>query len=183
MAKVMLATGLIVAYGYFMEIFMALYSGNVYEQCLMLKNRLHRPVRAGVLGADPVQRRHPAVPVVQVRCGGNAVDAVRHRDRREHRHVARAVRHHRDEPAPRLPAQLVGHVLPDDLGLGAVRRLDRAVLLPAVPVHPVPAGDLGLRDARAGVASSEGPRRRRRAATATRAATLASEPSTGGGDA
>ena len=31
MAKVMLATGLIVAYGYFMEAFMAWYSGNPYE--------------------------------------------------------------------------------------------------------------------------------------------------------
>ena len=32
MAKVMLATGLIVAYGYLMEAFMAWYSGNVYER-------------------------------------------------------------------------------------------------------------------------------------------------------
>ena len=32
MAKVMLATGLIVAYGYVMEIFIAWYSGNTYEQ-------------------------------------------------------------------------------------------------------------------------------------------------------
>jgi len=31
MAKVMLATGLIVAYGYAMELFMAWYSGNTYE--------------------------------------------------------------------------------------------------------------------------------------------------------
>ena len=35
MAEVMLATGLIVAYGYFMETFMAWYSGNIYEQYLM----------------------------------------------------------------------------------------------------------------------------------------------------
>jgi Ni/Fe-hydrogenase subunit HybB-like protein len=39
MAKVMLATGLIVAYGYAMEIFMAWYSGNVYEE-FMMKNRV-----------------------------------------------------------------------------------------------------------------------------------------------
>jgi len=31
MAKIMLATGLIVAYGYLMELFMAWYSGNIYE--------------------------------------------------------------------------------------------------------------------------------------------------------
>ena len=31
MGEVMLATGLIVAYGYLMETFMAWYSGNIYE--------------------------------------------------------------------------------------------------------------------------------------------------------
>jgi molybdopterin-containing oxidoreductase family membrane subunit len=35
MAEVMLATGLIVAYGYLIETFMAWYSGNLYEQYLM----------------------------------------------------------------------------------------------------------------------------------------------------
>ena len=42
MAKVMLATGLIVAYGYFMELFMAWYSGNFFEQ-FMMKNRITGP--------------------------------------------------------------------------------------------------------------------------------------------
>ena len=42
MAEVMLATGLIVAYGYFMETFMAWYSGNIYEQYL-LWNRIFGP--------------------------------------------------------------------------------------------------------------------------------------------
>jgi len=42
MAKVMLATGLIVAYGYGMEAFMAWYSGNIYERFLML-NRAAGP--------------------------------------------------------------------------------------------------------------------------------------------
>jgi Ni/Fe-hydrogenase subunit HybB-like protein len=42
MAKVMLATGLIVAYGYGIEAFMAFYSGDYYEQ-YMLHNRLHGP--------------------------------------------------------------------------------------------------------------------------------------------
>ena len=41
-AKVMLATGLIVAYGYAMEAFMGWYSGNVYDQ-FTLWNRLHGP--------------------------------------------------------------------------------------------------------------------------------------------
>ena len=48
----------------------------------------------------------------------NIVCAVRHRADRQRRHVARALRHHRDQPAPRLPAVVVGHVLPDGLGLG-----------------------------------------------------------------
>jgi molybdopterin-containing oxidoreductase family membrane subunit len=42
MAKVMLATGLIVAYGYFMEAFMAWYSANTWEQ-FMMKNRQTGP--------------------------------------------------------------------------------------------------------------------------------------------
>jgi molybdopterin-containing oxidoreductase family membrane subunit len=42
MAKIMLATGLIVAYGYGMEAFMAWYSGNEFEEFLIL-NRLTGP--------------------------------------------------------------------------------------------------------------------------------------------
>ena len=53
-----------------------------------------------------------------------------------------------DEPAPRLPAVVVGHVLPDDLGLGDVHRHDRPVPDAVLPVHPLPADDLDLRDAR-----------------------------------
>ena len=45
MAKVMLATGLIVAYGYMVEIFFAWYSGNEYEQ-YMMKNRMIGPYAA-----------------------------------------------------------------------------------------------------------------------------------------
>jgi molybdopterin-containing oxidoreductase family membrane subunit len=44
MAKIMLATGLIVAYGYLMEIFIAWYSGNPYE-AFMVKNRITGPYR------------------------------------------------------------------------------------------------------------------------------------------
>ena len=42
MSKVMLATGLIVAYGYMMETFIAWYSGNAYEQYMIL-NRFKGP--------------------------------------------------------------------------------------------------------------------------------------------
>ena len=42
MGRIMLATGLVVAYGYLMEAFMAWYSGNIYEQFMML-NRFFGP--------------------------------------------------------------------------------------------------------------------------------------------
>lgn len=42
MAKVMLATGILVAYGYAMETFMAWYSANTYEE-FMMKNRMTGP--------------------------------------------------------------------------------------------------------------------------------------------
>jgi Ni/Fe-hydrogenase subunit HybB-like protein len=42
MAKVMLATGLIVAYGYFFEFFMAKYSGNKFD-LFLVEQRLHGP--------------------------------------------------------------------------------------------------------------------------------------------
>ena len=44
MAKIMLATGLIVGYGYLIEAFMAFYSGNTYER-FMLWNRLGGPYK------------------------------------------------------------------------------------------------------------------------------------------
>ena len=44
MAKVMLATGLIVAYGYVMEFFIAWYGGNMFEQ-FMVVNRITGPYR------------------------------------------------------------------------------------------------------------------------------------------
>jgi len=45
MAKILLATGLIVGYGYLMEAFMAFYSGNVYER-YAIANRMAGPYRA-----------------------------------------------------------------------------------------------------------------------------------------
>ena len=53
-AKVMLGTGLIVAYGYAMEAFISWYSGNRYER-FMYVNRVFGPYAPTLLGADPVQ--------------------------------------------------------------------------------------------------------------------------------
>src|SRR5206468_5079220 len=44
MAKILLATGLIVGYGYVVEAFMAFYSSNTYER-FMIWNRLHGPYK------------------------------------------------------------------------------------------------------------------------------------------
>ena len=55
MAKVMLATGLIVAYGYLMEAFMAWYSGNAYETYVADQPRCSAPTPR-LLGADRLQR-------------------------------------------------------------------------------------------------------------------------------
>ena len=66
MAKVMLVTGLIVAYGYATEAFIAWYSGDKYEGFVPM-NRMFGPYAVYLLGADPLQRRHPAAAVVQAR--------------------------------------------------------------------------------------------------------------------
>ena len=109
MTKVMLVTGMIVAYGYANEAFFAWYSGNPYEGYMML-NRMTGPYAVFywsliAINAVMIQlfwfRKRPR----QHRAAVRAVAA------RERRHVARALRHHRHQPAPRLPALVVGHVL------------------------------------------------------------------------
>ncbi len=64
MAKIMLATGLIVGYGYMIEGFMGWYSGNPFEKYMMW-NRLTGPYWPAFWSADALQHRHAAVPVVQ----------------------------------------------------------------------------------------------------------------------
>ena len=120
-----------------------------------------RAVRAGLLGADLLQRRHAAAAVVQARAH-ERVGAVRHLAHRQRRHVARAVRHHRHQPAPRLPAVVVGHVPADVLGLVRPTSARSACSSAAVPVPALPADDLDLRDADASC------RRRRWTRTCTR---------------
>src|SRR6185295_2064923 len=71
---------------------------------------------------------------------------VHHLDLRQHRHVVRALRHHRDVLAPRLPPGVVGLLPPD-----GVRRLDvprhaGTVLHALPPVPALPADDRHRRD-------------------------------------
>ena len=63
MAKIMLATGLIVAYGYLMEAFMAWYSGN-HVRALHDLEPDARPVQAHVLGAHLLQHDRAAGALV-----------------------------------------------------------------------------------------------------------------------
>ena len=90
----MLATGLIVVYGYVMEAFFGWYSANEYEQ-FMIKNRMTGPYALVVLGADPLQRHRAAAALVQAAAPNTAWLFIMSHDR-QHRHVARALRHHRD---------------------------------------------------------------------------------------
>ncbi len=57
MAKVMLGTGLIVAYGYAMEAFMAWYSGNQYERYAFVQPHVGGRLLVDLLAADPLQYR------------------------------------------------------------------------------------------------------------------------------
>src|SRR5262249_35111871 len=56
--------------------------------------------------------------------------------RRQRGHVAGALHHHRDEPPPRLPAVLLGHVPRHEVGLGHVRRNTRPLLHALLSLHP-----------------------------------------------
>ena len=66
MGKVMLVTGLIVAYGYMMEAFFGWYSAQQVRAVHDLQPD-DRPVLAVLLGADPLQHRHAAVALDQER--------------------------------------------------------------------------------------------------------------------
>ncbi len=145
MAKVMLATGLIVVYGYMVGAVLRLVQRQRLRDVHGLEPHL-RTLPLALVHAAALQRGGAAVPVVPPRPHLAPV-AVRHLDGRQRRHVARALRHHRHQPAPRLPAGLLGHLSRVDLGLEHVHRHHRPVPDAVLPLHPLPAGDLDLRDA------------------------------------
>ena len=145
MTKVMLVTGMIVAYGYANEAFFAWYSSNPYES-FMMYNRMIGTLCGLLLVAHRDQRGHDPVVLVPQRSRQHPA-ALHPLAVRQRRHVARTLHHHRDEPAPRLPALVVGHVCADAVGLRHVRGHDRLVPGALLPLHPLPAGDRHLRDA------------------------------------
>ena len=155
MAKITLVTGLIVCYGYVMEAFYGWYSANEYEQFMIRQPHVGRPVCVVVLDADLLQRHRAADAMGQAVPYQHGV-AVHHGADRQRRDVAGALRHHRHVPPPRLPAVVLGHVLPDDLGLLDLLRHDRPVRDAVLPVRPRAADDLDLRDAHDGARGTRG---------------------------
>ena len=117
MAKVMLATGLIVVYGYVMELFFGWYSGNLYER-FMLLNRVIGPYKWHWYDADPVQRHRAAAPVdpeasARRRSGCSSISMFVSVGMWLERFIIIVT-----SLPPRLPAVVLGHVPRDDLGLG-----------------------------------------------------------------
>ena len=121
MAKIMLATGLIVAYGYAMEAFFGWYSANPLRALHAVEPHV-RPLRLVATGCSSSSTRCSST------CCGSRASAttlkymfvlsliVNVGD------VARTLRHHRDLAAPRLRGLVVGHVFADRVGLHDVRR-------------------------------------------------------------
>ena len=154
MAKILLATGLIVGYGYMIEAFMSWYSGSPYEKYMMW-NRLtgpYWPVFWGLMLCNIVTPQFLWFKKIRSSPLSLWVD----RGHRQRRHVAGALRHRRHEPAPRLPPLLLGDVLPDEVRLGDLRRHARLLRGALLPLHPVPADDLDLRDADARARGGDG---------------------------
>ncbi len=154
MAKIMLVTGLIVFYGYMMEAFFAWYSANEFEK-YMIYNRTTGPywyMYWTLILCNGVVPQLLWIKKVRL----NVRHPVRHLDHREHRDVAGALRHHRHQPAPRLPAVVVGHVPGQPLRLVLLSRHDGPVPDALLPLHPGAADDRHLRDAHA--AAREQPR-------------------------
>ena len=109
MAKVMLATGLIVGYGYMMETFMAWYSADTYEHVHDPEPH-DRPVLRRIYWSLILCNIVDAADSVVQEDPHERAGAVRHLAHRQRRHVARALRDRRHQPASRLSAVVLGHV-------------------------------------------------------------------------
>ena len=142
MGKIMLATGLIVAYGYMMEAFMAFYSADIYEKYATL-NRMARTLCGGVLEPDRLQHRHSAGTMVQARALQRPCAFCRGADH-QLRHVAGALRHHRDQLEPRFRALDLAHVRAHPLGLDDPCGIAGPFPDAALSLHPLYAHDLHL---------------------------------------
>ena len=155
MGKVTLVTGLIVGYGYMSEAFFGWYSANKYEGFMIL-NRMFGPywymywtlIFCNIITPQLLWIRRVRTSTLGLFLVAMVVNVGMWLER-----FVIVV----TQPAPRLPALVVGDVLPDDLGLDDVPRHDRDVPDAVLPLRPVPADDFDLRDADDG-AGSEGSR-------------------------
>ena len=138
-AKVMLATGLIVAYAYILEAFSAWYGGNAYEPA-MLWHRMTGPYRIAYWSLMACNILAPQLLWFK-KVRSNPVIAVLLVDRSAHRHVAGALRHHREQPGAGFPAFLVVDFPGHAVGLDDLHRHHRAVPVPVLPVHSPVAHD------------------------------------------
>ena len=104
---------------------------------------------------------------------------VRHLDLRQHRHVVRALRHHRDVAAPRLPAVVVGLLPPDDRRHLHVRRHARPLLHAVPALHPLDPDDRDRRGQGRAARGRSAPRPRRARRRPRRTAAAAARASDG----
>ncbi len=103
MTKVMLATGMMVTYGYVMEHFIAWYSGNPYESGHVLPGSLARPVGADLLADGLLQRASCRSSSGRSGCAPACPMHLGRLDPDQRRDVVRALQHRRHLAAPRLP--------------------------------------------------------------------------------
>ncbi len=139
MAKVMLATGLIVAYGYFFEFFMSLYSGNKFD-VFLVQQRFHGPYAPFISRLILCNILIPQLLWFQrMRTTWSCSSC--HVHCRKRGHVAGTVRHRGYQFDTRFHALRVGPLFSDVLGLGYVYRHDGHVRHVDFPVRSRVAGD------------------------------------------
>ena len=132
MAKVMLATGLIVAYGYFFEFFLSLYSGNKFD-VFLVQQRLHGPYAPYYYALILCNILTPQL-AVDSESADERGHAVRDVTGDQCRHVAGAVRHRGHQLDAGFYAKRVGKIPAHVLGLEHVYRNAGIVRVSAVPV-------------------------------------------------
>ena len=152
MAKVMLATGLIVAYGYFMEFFLALYSGNKFD-VFLVQQRLHGPYSHYYFALILCNILTPQLLWIR-KSADECCGALRHVAGHQFGHVAGALRYRRHQLDARFCSRRVGPLPGDVLGLQHVHRYDGTFRFAAVPVRSRIAGHLHRGNARTGCAQS-----------------------------
>ena len=135
MAKIMLVTGMMVGYAYGVRVLHRLVQRQPLR-AVRLRQPRPRRLRLGLLDHDHLQRG--GAPGVLVLAGpAEPGGALRGLHPRQHRDVVRALRHHRDLAAPRLPAVRVGLLLADGLGPGLPGGRLRPLLHPLLPLRPL----------------------------------------------